>query len=182
MAAGLLRAYLADAGIPARVGSAGLLPGGMPATEDAVAVMADRGVDIGAHESRTLSGALAESTPLVIGMARQHVREACVTYGAPVESTFTLKELVRRGEDVGPRTEGETMFAWLTRVAAGRRTTDLIGDDIEDDIPDPIGRPRQEFEETADELADLLHRFVCLIVGVRADADYERSEVPRECA
>lgn len=165
MAEGLLRSYLAQAGIPAAVGSAGLLPGGSPATDDAIAAMSLRGVDLRGHRSRRLNPAIARGTPLVIGMARQHVREACVTYGAPIERTFTLKELVRRGEQAGPRAHGESVSAWLTRVGAGRQTSDLLGNDPADDVADPVGRPRDVYERTAAELEDLLVRFVALLVG-----------------
>jgi protein-tyrosine phosphatase len=165
MAEGLLRSRLAVAGIPAAVGSAGLLPGGVPATSHAVGVMARRGIDIGEHVSRTLDAHLARSTPLIIGMARQHVREAVVTYGAAIERTFTLKEIVRRGEKVGGRGATEPVSAWLARVAAGRVVSDLVGDDPEDDVADPIGRPRREYEVTVAELDELIERFVALLVG-----------------
>jgi protein-tyrosine phosphatase len=166
MAEGLLRRLFARAGVGAEVGSAGLLPGGAPATSDAVATMAARGVDISEHVSRTLDDDLVASTRLVVGMARLHVREACVLYRAPIERTFTLKELVRRGEQAGGRRADESVAAWLNRVGAGRRTSDLVADDPVDDIADPVGRPRSEYEDTADELDDLLTRFVDLLVGV----------------
>jgi len=165
MAEGLLRTYLAEAGLPASVGSAGLLPGGCPATSEAVAVMAALGVDISRHRSRTLNPQIAGATPLVIGMTRNHVREACVTYGASIERTFTLKELVRRGEQAGPRRPGESVFDWLTRVGAGRQTAELMGDDPGDDVADPVGKPRPVYERTVAELSELLRRFVSLIVG-----------------
>lgn len=165
MAEGLLRTYLAEARIPASVGSAGLLPGGSPATDDAVAVLCRRGVDIQSHLSRTLDPQIARSTPLVIGMTRQHVREACVTYGAPIERTFTLKELVRRGEQAGPRALGESVSGWLARVGVGRQTSDLLGDDPQDDVADPVGRPREVYERTVAELENLLTRLVALLVG-----------------
>ena len=166
MAEGLLRRLFARAGVGAEVGSAGLLPGGAPATPDAVATMAARGVDIREHVSQTLDHELVASTLLVVGMARMHVREACVLYGAPIERTFTLKELVRRGEQAGRRRVDESVAAWLSRVGTGRRPSDLVGDDPVDDIADPVGRPRSEYEDTADELEDLLTRFVDLVVGV----------------
>jgi len=165
MAEGVLRSYLAQAGVPASVGSAGLLPGGAPATDDAIAVMAMRGIDIRGHRSRQLNAAIAQGTPLIIGMTRQHVREACVTYGAPIARTFTLKELVRRGEQAGPRAEGETVSAWLRRVGAGRQTSDLLGNDPADDVADPVGKPREMYERTVLELEDLLARLVRLLVG-----------------
>jgi protein-tyrosine-phosphatase len=165
MAEGLLERLLAQAGVGAEVGSAGLLPGGAPATTDAVATMADRGVDISGHVSRMLTREMAITTPLVVGMTRAHVREACVTFGAPVDRAYTLKELVRRGEQAGGRRDGEPASSWLARIGAGRRTADLMGDDPADDIADPVGRPRDVYEDTADELEGLLRRLVNLLVG-----------------
>ena len=165
MAEGLLRRLFAQAGIGASVGSAGLLAGGVPATPEAVATMADRRVDIRHHLSRTVDAEMARSTPLVIGMTRHHVRELCAGYGAPVERTYTLKELVRRGEQVGGRLHGESVFTWLQRVNTGRRPADLMGDDPDDDIADPVGRPRSFYEKTADVLEDQLRRLVRLLEG-----------------
>ncbi|HEY8547191.1 MAG TPA: hypothetical protein VIL36_19155 [Acidimicrobiales bacterium] len=165
MAEGILRAQLASAGIAAQVGSAGLLPGGSPAQPDAIAVMAERGIDITRHVSCQLTPQIARSANLVLGMARQHVREACVAYGALLQRAFTLKELVRRGEAAGPRRSDETLYTWLGRIGTGRRPNDLVGDSELDDIADPIGRPRQFYEQTADELEDLLRRFVDQVVG-----------------
>lgn len=181
MAEGLLRRLFAQSGVGASVGSAGLLPGGAPATPDAVATMAARRVDLRHHVSRTVDAEMAQGTPLIIGMTRYHVREVCASYGAPMDRTFTLKELVRRGEQVGPRAEGESVYAWLARVAAGRRPADLMGDDPADDIADPVGRPRSVYEDTADELEEQLRRFVDLLVGgpPRSGAYAEPSRVRR---
>jgi protein-tyrosine phosphatase len=165
MAEGLLRRLSAQAGVGASVGSAGLLPGGVPATPDAVATMADRRVDISDHVSQTVTEEMVRDTPLTLAMTRHHVRELCTAYGAPMDRTFSLKELVRRGETVGRRVRGESVYAWLARGNAGRRTADLIGDDAVDDIADPVGHPRHVYEVTADELEDHLRRFVDLLVG-----------------
>jgi protein-tyrosine-phosphatase len=165
MAEGLLRGLFTRAGVHARVRSAGLLPGGAPPTSEAIAVMADQAIDIAGHVSIALDAEAARSASLVIGMTRHHVREAVVTYGSDIERTFTLKELVRRGEAVGPRRPDETESAWLARVGSGRRTVDLMGDDEGDDIADPVGRPRSDYEDTARELEILLRQLVALLVG-----------------
>lgn len=181
MAEGLLRRLFAQSGVGATVGSAGLLPGGAPATFEAIATMAARRVDLRDHVSRTVDAEMVRSTPLIIGMTRQHVRELCATYGAPMERTFTLKELVRRGDEVGPRLQGEPVYAWLARLSAGRRPADLMGDAPLDDIADPVGRPRSVFEDTADELEGLLRRLVDHLVGgpPRSAAYADRSRVHR---
>jgi protein-tyrosine-phosphatase len=165
MAEGLLRNLSKRAGVDAQIRSAGLLPGGAPPTPETIAVMADQTIDIGGHVSRALDAEAARSASLVIGMTRHHVREAVVTYGSDIERTFTLKELVRRGEEVGPRRPDETLVAWLARVGSGRRTVDLMGDDEGDDIADPVGRPRSVYEDTARELETLLRQLVALLVG-----------------
>jgi protein-tyrosine phosphatase len=166
MAEGLLRAHLHEAGINAQVGSAGLLPGGSSAAPEAVAVMAERGIDITRHVSCQITADIARSANLIVGMSRHHVREACVSYGALLQRAFTLRELVRRGEEIGPRRQDETLYTWLGRVGAGRRPTDLVGDGSQDDIVDPIGKPRPVYEQTADELDDLLTRFLNLVIGI----------------
>jgi low molecular weight protein-tyrosine phosphatase len=171
MAEGLLRAQFARAGVHAQVGSAGLLQGGRPAMPDSVAVMSAYGIDIGRHISCQLSPEIAQSANLVIGMTRQHVREACVTYGALLQRSFTLRELVRRGEAVGPRRDDETLYTWLARAGAGRRPEDLVGDAAEDDVDDPVSKPRAAYEQTADLLDNLLGRLVQLVVGSGVGAE-----------
>ena len=177
----MLRRQLARAGVGASVGSAGLLPGGVPATVNAVATMRDRGIDLGRHVSHRLDAETAADARLILGMARMHVREACATYGAPLERAFTLKEIVRRGEAIGGRRADESVRSWLTRAGAGRRPADLVRDDSFDDVADPVGRPRREYEDTADELEDLLSRFVELLAGdavapaCATTTDYQRS-------
>jgi protein-tyrosine-phosphatase len=182
MAEGMLRRLLTDNGAHADVGSAGLLRGGAPPTRHAIAVMADRGVDISRHVSRTIDPEVVRATPLIIGMARDHVREA-VGYGADIERTFTLKELVRRGERTGPRRRDETVFDWLDRVAAGRRSADPMGEDHDDDITDPVGRSRAHYEATARELHVLLRRLVELMIGDPArSASYASTSATRPVA
>jgi protein-tyrosine phosphatase len=165
MAEGLLRRLFAQSGVGATVGSAGLLPGGAPATPDAIDTMADRRVDISDHVSQTVTTEMVRETPLILAMTRHHVRELCAVYGAPIERTFTLKELVRRADELGGRVQGESVYTWLARLNTGRRAADLMGDDPVDDIADPVGRPRADYEDTADILEDQLRRFVQLLVG-----------------
>jgi protein-tyrosine phosphatase len=181
MAEGLLRRFLAHAGVGATVGSAGLLPGGVPATPEAVATMLERRVDIRDHVSRTVDREMLTTTPLVLGMTRQHVRELCASYGAPMGRTFTLKELVRRGRDHGTRHTGEPVSQWLARLNVGRTTADLMGHDPADDIADPVGRPMSVFEDTADELEGLLRELVDQLAGgpPRSEAYAEPARVRR---
>jgi protein-tyrosine phosphatase len=157
MAEALLRHHLGGAH-DVTVSSAGRYPGGSPATDHGQATMAARGLDLSRHTSRQLDKELLAQADLVIGMAREHVREAVVLDPGAIARTFTLKELVRAATAVGPRHEDEPLDGWLERVGAGRRREALlsVGHDEAFDIEDPIGRGRQDYEATAAELDHLL--------------------------
>jgi protein-tyrosine phosphatase len=175
MAEVLLRRHLAQAGVDATVHSAGLHPGGSPATAHGVAAMARRGLDLGPHRSRRVDASLVEGADLVVGMAREHVREAAVLGTGVLDKAFTLKELVELGEALGPRRAHEALGDWLGRVAATRARTDLLGVGHDDrfDVADPVGRGAADYEITAELLDGLLARLVAL--GWPATRQEERS-------
>jgi protein-tyrosine phosphatase len=170
MAEALLRRRLADAGIDANVHSAGLLEGGVPASAHAVTVVRYRGLDLSEHRSRAMAPELLAEADLIICMARMHVREAALLDRSSFARTFTLKELVRRGEEIGPRPAGEPFATWLARAGADRRPTDLLGQSLDDDVADPIGGPLEGYEQTAAELDDLIARLIALIVPAERKA------------
>ncbi len=163
MAAALLSRRLDEAGVKAVVSSAGLLFDGKPATDHGLAVMADRGIDTSAHRSRKLRPELLAGADMVIGMAREHIREAVVLAPDIWGRAFTLKEIVRLGEERGARTSGEPLEQWLTLLHQGRRRPDLLGESEDDDVADPIGGPRRSYSRTADELDDLTTRLARLL-------------------
>jgi protein-tyrosine phosphatase len=157
MAEALLRDRLTARGVDdVRVHSAGLMRGGVAATEGARGVVA--GLD--GHVSRQLSVDLVAGADLVLGMAREHVREAVVMDRAAFPRSFTFKELVRRGTVEGPRGPHEAFDEWLQRIGGGRRAADLLGASADDDVADPIGGPPSAYRATAAELDALIDRFV----------------------
>ena len=162
MAEALLRHRLGERGVDAHVHSAGLRLVGEPASANGVDVLAERGLDISAHRSRIFDREMLQHTDLVVGMAREHLREAILAVPDVWPRAFTLKELVRRGERMGPRAPGESLDAWLARAHAGRVRGDLLGSSDDDDVADPIGSGRSSYERTADELTDLTDRLVDL--------------------
>lgn len=163
MAAALLGRRLEDAGVKAVVSSAGLLFDGKPVTDHGLAVMADRGLDTSGHRSRRLRPDLIAGADLVVGMARSHVQETVAMSPDALARAFTLKEIVRLGEERGGRAADEPVDAWLARLAAGRRPSDLLGESDADDVADPIGGPRRSYERTAGELDDLTARLARLL-------------------
>ena len=144
------------------VGSAGRLAGGVPASATAVEVLAARGLDLSGHVSRTTTAVLLGDADLVVGMAREHVRDAVLLRPDVRPRAFTLKDLVRRAERVGPRDPSEELGPWLSMVGEGRTTADLLGASEADDVADPIGRPAARYRTCADELIRLLCRMADL--------------------
>ena len=165
MAELLLRERLSEAGVPAGTSSCGLLEPDIPATPEAVQTMAALGLELSGHRSRRLDRSLLAGADLVLAMAREHLREVVVTAPDAFPRTFTLKELVRRGEAAGPRRPGEDVSSYLTRVGFGRRPADLLGGSEDDDVADPIGMPIESYRATAEELDDLCKRAAALLSG-----------------
>lgn len=165
MAEALLRHRLDQAGVPATVSSVGVWRAGEAASGGSVRAMGSRGLDLAAHRSRLLSPELLKGADLVLGMAREHVREVAVLAPELFGRSYTLKELVRRGEALGP--VSGSLDDWLTAVNRGRRPTDLLGSSDEDDVADPIGQPDTAYERTAVEIERLVDRLVALLVGAR---------------
>jgi protein-tyrosine phosphatase len=149
MAAALLTRRLSELGVAVRVRSAGMLRGGDPPHPEAISVMARYGIDIAAHRSRVAYAADLAHASLVLAMARDNLRYAVVTEPAAWPRAFTLRELVRRGEQIGPRRPGEPLAGWLSRAHEGRERAALLGDSAEDDVPDPSGRPFREYVDAA---------------------------------
>ena len=150
--------------------SAGLLDDGNRAAAHSVDLLAERGVDISGHRSTTMTAEALRASDLVLGMAREHVREAVVLVPAAFPKSYTLKELVRRGESLGPRHADEPIADYLERVHAGRSSRDLMGSSPADDIADPIGLPRSAYQRMVDELDPFLDRLVRLIWAHRLES------------
>jgi protein-tyrosine phosphatase len=169
MAEALLRQQLASLDELVTVASAGTAAVAQPASAGAVIVMAERGIDLSGHRGQRLSRTLLEPADVVLGMTREHVREACVLSPDAWSRSFTLKELVRRAGGGQPRRASESMSGWLEEVGSGRLRADLLGDDPTDDVADPMGSPVADYRDTAAEL-DVLIRQLVAVVWPRAMA------------
>lgn len=162
MAEALLRRRLEGAGVEATVHSAGLFIPGLPADRHIARAMAERGYDLADHRSQRLTAGLIGGADVVIGLAREHVREAVLLCPEAWPRCTTLKELVRRAGAVGPRRGDQGFGEWLGQVLAGRRREDLLGSSADDDVADPYGLGLASSQDTAVELDDLVSRLVAL--------------------
>lgn len=163
MAAAFLGRHLAARGVSARVGSAGRGPAGAAPPPRAVDAMAGHDLDLSGHRSASTSGSDLAAADLVVGMAREHVRDAIAIDPAVRPRAFTLKELVRLGEASGPRRDDQTVEAWLGRLDAARDPSSVLGAAKADDVTDPIGRSAQTYRRTSAELDDLTRRLAALL-------------------
>jgi protein-tyrosine phosphatase len=162
MAAALLARRLAAFGVTMPVRSAGMISSGDPPHPEVISVMASYGIQIVSHRSRIVCAADLASASLVLAMARDHLRHATITEPGAWPRAFTLKELVRRGEQIGPRPPGEPLSGWLSRVHAGRERTSLLGDSLDDDVADPAGGRLRAYADTAVLLDHLVKRLAGL--------------------
>jgi protein-tyrosine-phosphatase len=163
MAEALLRERLRERGVEARISSAGITFDGRAATDEAIKAAAAYNVDITEHRSRVMDADMLQNAQLVLAMERMHAREAIVLGESLLQRTFTLKELVRRGEAIGARGADETIEAWLGRVGAGRKPMELFGESANDDVADPYLGPAKVYEACIAELDDRLRRLVALV-------------------
>lgn len=170
MTEALLARRLATVGVAARVRSAGLLGQGEPVPPEAVAAMAGYGLDLTRYRSRLMTAADLGGADLVLSMAREHVRHAVVTEPAAWPRTFTLRELLRRGQHAGPRLPGEPLASWLARIQNGRDRVALLGDSPGDDVADPMGGPADAYVTTATLLDELVGALVDLCWGQPSQA------------
>ena len=162
MAQALLSARLAAQDTPADVASAGVLSDGQRPPDAVVSVLAARGLDVSAHRSHRVTAADLAAADLVLGLAREHVRQATVLRPASWPRAFTLRELVRRGREAGPRAPGEPLENWLAGAAGGRDRRALLGVDPADDVADPYGGPLSGYQATARLLDELTAELAAL--------------------
>jgi protein-tyrosine phosphatase len=160
MAAALLARRLSGLSTAVPVRSAGMIGCGDPPYPEVISVMAWYGIEIASHRSRIACAADLASASLVLAMARDSLRFAAITEPEAWPRTFTLKEIVRRGKQIGPRRPGEPFGDWLSRAHAGRERTSLLGDSAEDDVADPAGGSLRAYAETASLLDRLVSRLV----------------------
>jgi protein-tyrosine-phosphatase len=169
MGAALLNRRFGDLRIPVAVRSAGLLREGAPPSPGAISALAPYGLEISGYRSHLVTVADLNWADLVLAMAREHVRHAVVTAPDTWPRAFTLKELVRRGEEIGPAKPGEPLADWLARVHKGRERAALLGESPVDDVGDPMGGPTEAYADTAALLDELTGRLVGLCRELSAD-------------
>jgi protein-tyrosine-phosphatase len=155
MAEVLLRAELSHRGCAGiEVASSGTWAlGGYEATRLAVAVMADRSIDLSSHRSRSVDPLELEEADLIVVMTSVHAEEVLRLAPSAADKVIMLKaigELALENKDADARARVAAMLA--AERPPPRRSLDL---------DDPMGLPTHAYERCADEIE----------AGVRALAD-----------
>jgi protein-tyrosine phosphatase len=149
------------------VTSAGLPAEGQPTpTEcptEVLEAMETYGIDLGAHRSRELTESLLSESDLIVGMGTRHVQEAVLLDPSCWKRTFKLKELVRRGEAVGPRRPDQGVSEWIEAVQGDRTRASLVNRSTAEEVADPYGGPPERYRSTATELGELVVRLTQLL-------------------
>jgi protein-tyrosine phosphatase len=164
--AALLRARLAQDGPhDVTVHSAGTIQASGWAPDALLVEGAAWGIDLHEHVPRQITHEDLDRADLVVAMARQHLREIMLMAPDAFTRSFTLRELVRRAEAVGPRSQDETLEAWLTRVRGSRRQLDVLGESADDDVADPMGGPAAGYRSMLNQVARLIDALYALVWG-----------------
>jgi protein-tyrosine-phosphatase len=164
LTAAALARRAAEADLPVVVTSAGIaaLPGAY-ATPPTVAAGRRIGLDLSGHLATSLDPSSVRDADLVIGLERRHIQEVVLHEPRAFSRSFTLKELARRGADIGPRAPGQTVGEWLADVHRGRRPTELLGASHIDDVDDPTGSAARDHHTMAEEVDDLAQEVLALL-------------------
>lgn len=155
-AAALLAARLASTDTDITVDSVGTADLEAPAPSEVVVAGREVGIDLTDHRGRLITPEDVRDATLVLGMARRHVREVVMIDPGAWPRTFTLREIVRRGRQMGPRGAGQSLADWLVFVHHGRRMVDLHGKSKQDDIADPLGGSLRDYRAAAGTISHLV--------------------------
>lgn len=171
MAKVLLQREVGDRAI---VRSAGTWPNDLRSPYDAVSLMEDRGLNLVGHRSQAITEDMVRESAVIITMERAHVAHVVSLVPEAFPRTFTLPDLVRRAEAVGPRGPNRPLADWLRHVHGDRTARQVLArasvlgltgassETDADEIADPYGHNRQAFVRCAAELEELLGRFVAM--------------------
>lgn len=159
MAAAMAELALRDRLPGLSVRSTGVLESGREPTRLMIEVMESRGFDLAQHRSAELTASLRYEPDLIVGMAREHVWAVLDSRPDLVARAFTLKELIRRAAEAGPRPPEIKLDDYLAQLAESRKPAELVQADA-DDIEDPIGGPAWAYERCAEEIEGLIRKMV----------------------
>ncbi len=146
------------------VSSAGIIGWeGSAAMPETVSAARERGVDVAPHVARRLLPGMAQSADLVLCMAREHADAVIGSVPGVRDKTFTLKELVRLLDELGPSAPAD--LAARVSGAAEIRAGGFRGNPLDDDVIDPLGLPIDSYRAVAWEVDEWTERLAEALAG-----------------
>lgn len=166
MMAGLLGVHCRELRLPARILSAGMRASGRASASDpAIRLLAGRGIDVSDHISKRVNEPHVRHADIVVCAQHDQVVSIAGAHPGAFRKTFTLPELVRLGQQVGPRGSA-TLDDWLARIGEQRfdpmRYLELSPAAV-GELADPTGMSPATWHLAFEEIDDLTRRLVELI-------------------
>jgi protein-tyrosine-phosphatase len=163
IAGALLSRYLTRLRVPSTVATSGTYSAGQPAIDRAVRLLAAQGMDVELHRSSVLDDETVNGSDVIVTAERDHVVSIAGRWRGAFARTFTLPELVQRGEAVGPR-RGAPIGEWLQLVGKGRPTAfDYIDAADIAEVADPTGQSPAAWDAAYREIDDLARRLAAVL-------------------
>ena len=141
-----------DPGLVVR--SAGSLTAGVRVDPQVAKLLRARGVEPPRTLSVVVTAELIDSSQLIVGMTRNHVRRAVALVPEAWARAATLHELAAAARR-SPRRLSETRSAWVDRVLTSR-SPDFYQDDPTQEVADPSGGRKRGYVRMFDEIAPLV--------------------------
>lgn len=161
--AGLLGKHAADAGLDLDISTTGFIEGGLPPTDRTVKLLKRSGIDMSAHRSSRLNSDQVRDADLIITAERAHVVSIASRWSSLFDITFTLPEVVERGEEIGPR-DGRDPDEWIAELSEGRAARLAYMDDRGiTQVADPTGRSPADWRRAFRVVDELTERLVELL-------------------
>jgi protein-tyrosine-phosphatase len=161
--ANLFQQHADLAGLPALTKSGGFSEkGGEEPTDNTVRYLANRGIDVSGYRSHWMTDQSIRKAHIVVTAEQAHVIRVAGRWPDVFGHTFTLPELVQRGEAVGPR-NGRPLQEWIDEVNIGRPAALDYLDTPVGEIDDPTGRSPATWKAAFDRIDDLTARMVALL-------------------
>ena len=180
IAEGFLRRSFTDRGVDIDVSSAGTAGlDGSEAMPESVAAALERGADVQSHRARRLLQSMVEEADVVVGMAAEHRDGIVAMVPEAAERAFTLKELVRLLESLGPADPDasvEENVANRVAQASAARASGAAQNLYDLDVPDPLGLGVESYRAVAWELDEWCGRLVDGLLGASTSADLRTAE------
>lgn len=149
-------------GLPVVFDSAGVETWHRGVPETGLRHARELGLDLAGHVSTTVHPDFLDDYDIVLGLARNHVRELATMDPGIGSRLFTLKQFAAWARE-HPRSGGVDVRAWLATQDPTDWRRRILSSDPGDDVQDPINRPLEDWRAMS---ADLIPAIDSMVDGI----------------